>query len=104
MPTSCSSRSGTTGTRNPRLRTRIPRKHPLAGTRVATYITVEDESVDDVTNRAEENGIEISVPPHETNWNTRETTVHDPDGYELVFSERAEVGRELDEVMGSVEE
>ncbi|MGA9399225.1 VOC family protein [Haladaptatus sp.] len=77
---------------------------PARGRGVVTYITVEDESVDDVTNRAEENGIEISVPPHETNWNTRETTVHDPDGYELVFSERAEVGRELDEVMGSVEE
>ncbi|KZN24102.1 hypothetical protein A4G99_06515 [Haladaptatus sp. R4] len=77
---------------------------PARGNGVATYITVEDESVDDVAERAEENGIEISVSPHETDWNTRETTVHDPDGYELVFSERAETDRDFGDVMGSVEE
>ncbi len=82
-------------------------EEPLTSTRgngVATYITVEDESIDDVATRAEENGIEVAVPPHETNWNTRETAIHDPDGYELVFSERAETNRDFEDVMGSVEE
>ena len=77
---------------------------PTRGRGVATYVTVEDESIDDVATRAEDHGIEVAVPPHETNWNTRETTIHDPDSYELVFSERSETDKDFDDVMDSAEE
>ena len=71
------------------------------GNGVAIYLTVEDEAVDDVAERAEENDADVVAPPHETGWNTRETTVRDQDGYELVFSERAEADRSFEDVMGS---
>ncbi len=71
------------------------------GNGVSIYLTVEDEAIDDVAERAEETGTDVVAPPHETGWNTRETTVRDPDGYELVFSERAETDRSFEDVMGS---
>ncbi|ODR82834.1 hypothetical protein BG842_19815 [Haladaptatus sp. W1] len=71
------------------------------GNGVAIYLTVEDEAIDDVAERAEETGADVVAPPHETGWNTRETTVRDPDGYELVFSERTETDRSFEDVMGS---
>jgi len=71
------------------------------GDGVAIYLTVEDEAIDDVAERAEEHGADVVTPPHETEWNTRETTVRDPDGYELVFSERADTDRSFEDVMGS---
>lgn len=74
------------------------------GSGVAIYVTVEDETIDDVANRAADFGADVAVSPHETGWNTRETTIIDPDGYEIVFSERAETDRSFEEVMGSVEE
>ncbi len=75
----------------------------VRGQGVSIYLTVEDESVDDVAERAAEYGAEITTEPHETPWNTREIELRDPDGYELVFSERAESDRTFEEVMGSVE-
>jgi uncharacterized glyoxalase superfamily protein PhnB len=74
---------------------------PPRGNGVAIYLTVEDEAIDDVAERAEENGADVVAPPHETEWNTWETTVRDPDGYELVFSERAETDRSFEDVMRS---
>ena len=71
------------------------------GRGVSIYVTVEDESVDDVAERAREFGAEIVEEPRRTEWNTRELTVADPDGYELVFSERAESDRSFEEVMDS---
>jgi uncharacterized glyoxalase superfamily protein PhnB len=71
------------------------------GDGVAINVTVEEEAIDDVAERAEEHGAEVAAPPHETEWNTRETTICDPDGYELVFSERAETDRSFEDVMGS---
>lgn len=71
------------------------------GDGVSIYLTVEDEAIDDVAERAEETGADVVAPPHETEWNTRETTVSDPDGYELVFSERAETDRSFEDVMGT---
>lgn len=73
------------------------------GQGVSIYLTVEDESVDDVAHRAAEYGAEIASEPHETAWNTREVALRDPDGYELVFSERAESDRTFEEVMGSAD-
>jgi len=71
------------------------------GNGVAIYLTVEDEAIGDVAERAEEHGADVVALPHETEWNTRETTVRDPDGYEIVFSERAETDRSFEDVMGS---
>lgn len=78
-----------------------------AGTRgdgVSIYVTVQGESVDDVAERAREFGAEIAAGPENTPWNTREVTILDPDGYELVFSEEAESGKSFESVMGSAVE
>ncbi len=84
--------------------TRTPRKHRPAD--AGSPRTSPSRTSPSTTWQAgpRRNGIEVAVPPHETNWNTRETTIHDPDGYELVFSERAETDADFEDVMGSVEE
>lgn len=71
---------------------------------VSVYLTLEDESVDDVARRAEAAGARVVAEPHETSWNTRELTVADPDGYELVFSAVVDAERSFDDVVGSGEE
>lgn len=74
------------------------------GDGVSIYVTVQGESVDDVAERAREFGAEIAAGPENTPWNTREVTILDPDGYELVFSEEAESGKSFESVMGSAVE
>ena len=74
------------------------------GDGVSIYVTVQGESVDDVAERAREFGAEIAAGPENTPWNTREVTILDPDGYELVFSEEAESGKSFEDVMGSAVE
>ncbi|MFC6725886.1 VOC family protein, partial [Halobium palmae] len=58
------------------------------------------ESVDDVVARAEREGVSAVGGPGETGWNTRELTVRDPDGYELVFSEVVDADRSFGDVVG----
>lgn len=74
------------------------------GSGVSIYLTVEGESIDDVASRAEAAGADVVEAPHETPWNTREFTVADPDGYELVFSEVVDTDRRFEDVMGRWEE
>lgn len=69
------------------------------GEGVSVYVTVEDESVDDVADRAREHGAELSAEPHETPWDTREVALRDPDGYEFVFSEPVDTERSFADVM-----
>lgn len=69
------------------------------GRGVAVYLTVETESVDDVASRATASDLSMAGP-HETAWNTRELTLRDPDGYELVFSEVVDPDRSFEDVMG----
>jgi predicted lactoylglutathione lyase len=69
------------------------------GQGVTHYITVEDESVDDVAERATEYGATLSYEPHETSWNTREVVIEDPDGYELAFSEPVDTERTIEDIM-----
>ena len=70
------------------------------GEGVSVYINVENESVDDVADRARERGAELRAEPHETAWNTREVALRDPDGYELVFSEPVDTERSFEDVTG----
>ncbi|MFC4358148.1 VOC family protein [Halobium salinum] len=71
------------------------------GTGVEVYLTLEDESVEDVAARAGAVGDDAEPPtPTETAWNTRELSVRDPDGYELVFSAVVDAERPFEDVMG----
>jgi predicted lactoylglutathione lyase len=72
------------------------------GAGVQVYLTVEEESVDDVAACATAYGVD-SDGPHETGWNTRELTLRDPDGYELVFAEQLDADRSFEDVMGEEE-
>ena len=72
---------------------------PSRGEGVAVYLTLEDESVQDVADRAREAGVDAGDGPEETAWNTRELRLSDPDGYELVFSEPVDTDRSFEDVM-----
>lgn len=65
---------------------------------VTTYFNVEDETVEDVTERAKEAGASASGP-YETGHNTREITITDPDGYTMKFSEPIDTSRNFEDVM-----
>jgi lactoylglutathione lyase len=69
------------------------------GRGVSLYFIAENESADEIAARAEEHNAEITHGPEETTWNTREVVISDPDGYELVFSERLETDGSIEEVM-----
>jgi lactoylglutathione lyase len=71
------------------------------GQGVSIYFIAEDESADEIAARAEKHDAEITHGPEETTWNTREVVIIDPDGYELVFSERLEKDGTIEEVMES---
>jgi uncharacterized glyoxalase superfamily protein PhnB len=71
-----------------------------SGEGVSIYVNVEDESVDDVANRADEYGAEVVEGPYDTPWNTRELVVSDPDGYKLVFTEAVDTDKSFEAVMG----
>lgn len=64
-----------------------PPEGSARGRGVTVYISVEDESVADVAERATEHGVTPAAEPSETPWNTREVRFEDPDGYRLAFSE-----------------
>lgn len=68
---------------------------------LSIYLTVENESVDDVAERATDFGAEVANGPYDTPWNTREVAIVDPDGFELVFSEQADSDRSFEDVMES---
>jgi predicted lactoylglutathione lyase len=74
------------------------------GSGVVVYLTLEDESVDEVAARATDLDAGSVAGPTETAWNTRELRVVDPDGYELVFAEVVDAERTFDEVMGDPSE
>lgn len=71
------------------------------GQGVSIYFIAADESADEIAARAEKHDAEITHGPEETTWNTREVIITDPDGYELVFSERLEKDGTIKEVMES---
>lgn len=66
---------------------------------VTTCFNVEDETVEDVTERAKEAGTSVSGP-YETGHNAREITIIDPDGYAMRFSEPIDTSRDFEDVMG----
>jgi catechol 2,3-dioxygenase-like lactoylglutathione lyase family enzyme len=70
------------------------------GVGVTLYLTVVDESVDEVAERARAAGVTVRGGPAETGWNTRELTVESPDGYVFVFAEQAEEDQSFEDVMG----
>jgi predicted lactoylglutathione lyase len=84
------------------LRDDAERDATTKGAGVQVYLTVEEESVDDVAARATAYGVD-SDGPRETGWNTRELTLRDPDGYELVFAEQLDANRSFEDVMGEEE-
>jgi lactoylglutathione lyase len=76
-------------------------KAPERGQGISIYFIAED-ATDEIAARAEKHDAEITHGPEETTWNTREVVITDPDGYELVFSERLEhPDNSIEEVMES---
>ncbi|MFC7202689.1 VOC family protein [Haloferax namakaokahaiae] len=69
------------------------------GAGVRTYVTVERDELDDIAARASEQ-VGETIDPEPTAWNTREVSVTDPDGYELVFSAVVDADRTFADVMG----
>jgi catechol 2,3-dioxygenase-like lactoylglutathione lyase family enzyme len=57
-------------------------------------------SVSDLAERAKRSGAPRVEGPIERPWNVREITVHDPDGYQIRFSEVLDVDKSFDEVVG----
>lgn len=61
---------------------------PGVGVTLAFAMSDRDgERVDDVAARAREAGATILAEPGDRPWNARETTIGDPDGYRLTFTE-----------------
>jgi uncharacterized glyoxalase superfamily protein PhnB/N-acetylglutamate synthase-like GNAT family acetyltransferase len=66
------------------------------GQGVVINLTTDD--VDGLARRAKSAGARVEGPT-ETQWNTREVTVSDPDGYVLTFSQVADPSRVFSDVM-----
>jgi lactoylglutathione lyase len=79
--------------------TDLSKRDTKRGQGVSLYFIAENESADEIAARAEEHDAEIAHGPEETTWNTREVVISDPDGYELVFSERLEKDGSIEEAM-----
>lgn len=69
------------------------------GVGLTVYLTLEDETVDEVVRRAGGAGVEPVDGPRETGWNTVEAVFVDPDGYRFAFAEVADPTLEFDDVM-----
>ena len=83
------------------IRTDLSKGDTERGQGVSLYFIAENESADEIAARAEKHDAEITHGPEEMTWNTREVVISDPDGYELVFSERLETDGSIEEVMGT---
>lgn len=57
-----------------------------------------DKDIDSLAQRARSVGSRVEGPM-ETQWNTRELTVSDPDGYVLTFSQVVDANRAFNDVM-----
>jgi uncharacterized glyoxalase superfamily protein PhnB len=71
----------------------------LGGRGASLYVNVEEETVNDVFDRARANDATVVTAPTETQWNTRELTLADPDGYRLVFTEPVDTDADFDTVV-----
>lgn len=58
-----------------------------------------DPSVDSLSERAKGYGADVGPGPIDQPWNVRELTVHDPDGYKLVFTAPINMGLSFDQVI-----
>jgi uncharacterized glyoxalase superfamily protein PhnB len=67
------------------------------GQGVVINVTI-DEDIDSLAQRAKSAGARVEGPV-ETQWNTREVTVSDPDGYVLTFSQVVDANRAFSDVM-----
>ena len=59
----------------------------IGGT-LSMYIALE--GIEDLHKTVESNGVKIVIPLHKEFYGMKEFAVHDPDGYLLIFAERAE--------------
>ena len=75
--------------------------HPK-GVGVSFSLLVDTTSVDELAANLADQGVEVAEGPVDRPWNTRDTVVHDPDGYRLVFFEPVDITRSFDDVMGDV--
>ncbi|GAA0228514.1 hypothetical protein GCM10009000_049640 [Halobacterium noricense] len=71
----------------------------LAGHGLSLTLNMENETVDDVFERAQLNDTTVVSAPEETPWNTRQVTLADPDGYRLVFTEPVDTELDFETVM-----
>ncbi len=67
------------------------------GQGVVINLTI-DKDMDSLAQRAKSAGARVEGPV-ETQWNTREVTVSDPDGYVLTFSQIVDANRAFSDVM-----
>ncbi|WP_435154848.1 VOC family protein [Haladaptatus sp. DFWS20] len=70
----------------------------LGGSGMSLTFNVENETVDDVFERAQSHDTTVVSAPAETPWNTRQVTLADPDGYRLVFTEPVDIDLDFDTV------
>lgn len=66
---------------------------------VSICFNVEDETIEDIAERATGAGASVSGP-YETAHNSREIAITDQDGYTMRFSEPVDTSRTFEDVMG----
>lgn len=57
----------------------------VKGQGMSIYITTQ-QSIDDIADRAKSNGAKLDVEPTDMPWGVRMISLHDPDGFKLVFA------------------
>jgi catechol 2,3-dioxygenase-like lactoylglutathione lyase family enzyme len=72
------------------------------GAGVRLSFLVSEGTVDELAEQVGARGGHIAEGPLTQPWNTREFTVHDPDGYTLTFFQQADQGLTFDEVVKNV--
>ena len=72
-------------------------KKDKKGRGVVIYLTIES-GIHELPARAGASGAALKGP-NETEWNTLELSVTDPDGYQLTFSQVMDKNRSFDDIM-----
>jgi catechol 2,3-dioxygenase-like lactoylglutathione lyase family enzyme len=72
------------------------------GVGVRLSFLVTEGTVDELADQVKARGYKIAEGPVTQPWNTREFTVHDPDGYTLTFFQQADQSLTFDQVVGNV--
>lgn len=75
----------------------------LGGSGMSLALNLENETVNDVFERAQSHDATVVSAPAETPWNTREVTLADPDGYRLVFTEPVDTDLDFDTVLDGLD-